>query len=121
QWKKQQAAEKQSIYRQEFSRVKKDLESRRSETVPPGFEKTFEQTRKRYWEARFKLARLLQRDDPELWRWLMPCDPVITVADDVVFFECFSADESSYGCLSVSREGFAAGSAVQLCTTNVDY
>ncbi len=51
----------------------------------------------------------------------MPCDPVITVADDVVFFECFSADESSYGCLSVSRERFGTGSAVQLGTTNVDY
>jgi hypothetical protein len=68
-----------------------------------------------------KLTRLLQKDNPELWRWLMPCDPVITVADDVVFFECFSADESSYGCLSVSREAFGAGSAVNLGTTNVDY
>jgi hypothetical protein len=64
---------------------------------------------------------LLRRDDPELWRWLVPCDPVVTVADDVVFFECFSADESSYGCLSVSREGFGTGSSVQLGTTNVDY
>ena len=61
------------------------------------------------------------RDDPELWRWLMPCDPVITVADDVVFFECFSADESSYGCLSVSRDAFGPGTAVSLGTTNVDY
>jgi len=23
---------------------------------------------------------------------LMPCDPVITVSPDVLFFECFSAD-----------------------------
>ena len=34
----------------------------------------------------------------------MPCDPVITVVDDVVFFECFSADESSYGCLTINRD-----------------
>ena len=35
----------------------------------------------------------------------MPCDPVVTVADDVVFFECFSADESSYGCLTREPRG----------------
>jgi len=121
-WKKQQTAAKQAIYRRELERAKKDLATQRGLTAPPpGFEGLFEQTRKRYWAARFKLADLLRRDDPELWRWLMPCDPVITVADDVVLFECFSADESSYGCLSVSREGFGNGSAVQLGTTNVDY
>ena len=61
------------------------------------------------------------RDDLELFRWLRPCDPVITVADDVVFFECFSADESSYGCLTVSRNAFGPSSDVSLGTTNVDY
>jgi hypothetical protein len=122
QWKKQQASAKQALYRAELDRAKKDLAAERDRTPPPpGFDALFERTRKRYWAARFKLAELLSRDDPELWRWLMPCDPVITVADDVVFFECFSADESSYGCLSVSREGFGTGCAVQLGTTNVDY
>jgi hypothetical protein len=120
-WKKQQAAARQAIYRREYDLAKKELETRREREVPPGFEKLFERTRKRYWDARFKLARLLQKDNPELWRWLMPCDPVITVADDVVFFECFSADESSYGCMSVSREAFGTGAAVNLGTTNVDY
>ena len=121
-WKKQQAAAKQAQYRSELERAKKDLAAHRALTPPaPGFEALFDRTRRRYWGARFKLADLLRRDDPELWRWLMPCDPVITVADDVVFFECFSADESSYGCLSVSREGFGTGSSVQLGTTNVDY
>ncbi len=120
-WTKQQAAARQAIYRREYDLAKKELETRREREMPPGFEKLFERTRKRYWDARFKLARLLQKDNPELWRWLMPCDPVITVADDVVFFECFSADESSYGCLSVSREAFGTGTAVSLGTTNVDY
>jgi hypothetical protein len=46
---------------------------------------------------------------------------VITVAPDVLFFECFSADESSYGCLSVDREGFGKSDGVKLGTTNVDY
>jgi hypothetical protein len=57
----------------------------------------------------------------ELWRLLMPCDPVITVAEDILFFECFSADESSYGCLSVDRDAFSASEQVSLGTTNVDY
>ncbi len=52
----------------------------------------------------------------------MPCDPVITVADDVVFFECFSADESSYGCLTVDRGGgFGHSESLKFGTTNVDY
>jgi hypothetical protein len=122
QWKQQQASLRQSIYQRELDKAKKDLaEKRNVEPPPPGFDALFERTRKRYWNARFELARLLQREDPELWRWLMPCDPVITVADDVVFFECFSADESSYGCLSVSRDAFGRSDQVCLGTTNVDY
>src|SRR5262249_53547548 len=121
-WKRQQGAAKRAMYRAELERAKRDLATERGRTPPPpGFEQLFERTRKRYWAARFKLAELMRRDDPELFRWLMPCDPVITVADDVVFFECFSADESSYGCLSVSRDGFGHSSTVQLGTTNVDY
>jgi hypothetical protein len=121
-WKTQQAAAKAALYRSELNRAQQDLATERSRISPPlGFNALFERTRKRYWAARFQLADLLRRDDPKLWRWLMPCDPVITVADDVVLFECFSADESSYGCLSASRDGFGTGSAVQLGTTNVDY
>jgi hypothetical protein len=121
-WQKQQAATRQSIYQRELKRAKDDLARQREKSpLPAGFESLFERTRKKYWNARFKLAGLLQREDPELWRWLMPCDPVVTVANDVVFFECFSADESSYGCLSVSRDAFGYAPVVQLGTTNVDY
>src|SRR5258706_13097630 len=64
----------------------------------------------------------LRRHDAELWRMLLPCDPVITVADAVVFLECFSADESSYGCLTVDRDGgFGRSDSSQDGTTNVDY
>src|SRR5262249_39733381 len=59
--------------------------------------------------------------DPELWRLLVPCDPVITVAPDCLFFECFSADESSYGCLTIDRDAFERERDVALGTTNVDY
>lgn len=77
---------------------------------------------KRYWAARRILDRRLRKENHELWRRLMPYDPVITVADDVVFFECFSVDQSSYGCLTVDRgDGFGESGQTQLGTTNVDY
>jgi hypothetical protein len=88
----------------------------------PDLEKQYEQARKRYWDARVQYSAYLRRHDMELWRQLMPCDPVITITEDVALFECFSADESSYGCLSVNRaDGFGASDNVQLGTTNVDY
>ncbi len=84
-------------------------------------EKDYRQQRSLYWGARLKYSNYLSRHDPEIWRLLMPCDPVITVAPDCLFFECFSADESSYGCLTVDREAFTGERDVALGTTNVDY
>jgi hypothetical protein len=84
-------------------------------------EKRYSRLRKAYWNARQSYSNYLLKHDPGLWRLLMPCDPVITVAPDVLFFECFSADESSYGCLTVDRGAFAAERDVALGTTNVDY
>jgi hypothetical protein len=89
--------------------------------LPEELEARFRKLRGRYWAARQKYSDHLLTHDPELWRRLMPCDPVITVAHDVLFFECFSADESSYGCLTVERDAFEAEDAVALGTTNVDY
>jgi hypothetical protein len=84
--------------------------------------KDYERARRIYWDARHRYSRYLLQHDRELWRMLMPCDPVITVADDVVFFECFSADESSYGCLTVERDGgFGPSAELKFGTTNVDY
>ena len=121
QWKSEQATARQTLYRQEVERVKQAMKERGQLAAPPGFDKLFEKTRKRYWDARFKLTNILHREDPELFRLLRPCDPIITVAEDALFFECFSADESSYGCLNVSREAFGAGAGIALGTTNVDY
>src|SRR5262249_35450361 len=101
--------------------MKKELLARQPQPLPEGLEQRFQKLRKVYWDARLKYANYLSRHDPELWRLLMPCDPVITVAPDVLFFECFSADESSYGCLSVDRSLFAQEQDVALGTTNVDY
>jgi hypothetical protein len=84
-------------------------------------EPTFNRLRSLYWNARLDYSSYLVKHDQELWRLLMPCDPVITVAPDVLFFECFSKDESSYGCLTVERGAFDREENVALGTTNVDY
>jgi hypothetical protein len=96
--------------------VRDELLAREPEPMPAGLEQKYAG-----WKARDRYSDYLIRHDPELWRLLMPCDPVITVAPDVVFFECFSADESSYGCLSVDRAAFTNERDVALGTTNVDY
>lgn len=103
--------------------AKEELEAQRaSMELPPDFQKRWKSSHGLYWAARRKYADELRRNDPELFRNLMPCDPVITVAPDVVFMECFSADESSYGCLTVERDAmFKGASSVQTGTTNVDY
>ncbi len=105
-----------------FSRERKaELKSALLEPMPATLEADFRKSRDRYWKARQQYSNYLLKHDQELWRLLMPCDPIITVADDCLFFECFSADESSYGCLSVERSAFRNEVDVALGTTNVDY
>jgi hypothetical protein len=101
--------------------AKEELLARQPALIPEGLEERFRHCRKIYWDARLNYSNYLSRHDPEMWRLLMPCDPVITVAPDVLFFECFSADESSYGCLTVERGAFSTEQDVALGTTNVDY
>ncbi|WP_435011398.1 hypothetical protein P12x_002707 [Tundrisphaera lichenicola] len=84
-------------------------------------EREYRAHRAEYWQARQDYSNYLRSHDPALWRLLMPCDPVITVSPDVLFFECFSADESSYGCLTVDRGAFDRERDVLPGTTNVDY
>lgn len=103
------------------AKAKQDLLARVPEPMPEGLEQRFQSARKSYWKCRDNYSNYLRKQDWELWRMLVPCDPVITVAPDVLFYECFSKDESSYGCLSVDRDAFGAEEAVSLGTTNVDY
>ena len=122
QWKKNEQARLGAVRRESYRAAVAEINAQRAVPLPPDFEKSFERLRRKYWDARIKYSNYLLKNDPALWRQLMPCDPVITVADDVVFFECFSADESSYGCLTVNREDvFGKSDSVQLGTTNVDY
>ncbi len=120
-WKKQEAEYERRIRTEAVKLKRSQLEAERNRPVPAGLELKFELCRRKYWDARTKYGNMLYREDPELWRMLMPCDPVITVSPDVLFFECFSADESSYGCLNVQRDAFQHESDVSTGTTNVDY
>lgn len=121
-WKAGEAARLREVRADAVEQAKAAIAAKRGEPLPAGFEREFNRHCKTYWGARQAYAEHLRKHDLELWRKLMPCDPVITVADDVVFFECFSADESSYGCLTVNREdGFGASPELKLGTTNVDY
>jgi hypothetical protein len=120
-WKKEQARKDAEI-RRAFQDKAKQAELARivKEPLPKDLEGDFRRMHRLYWNARVRWANELSRDDPELFRHLVPCDPVVTVAPDVVYFECFSKDESAYGCLTVDREALRGGDA-GLGTTNVDY
>ncbi len=120
-WKKIEKQRESLLRKDAYDRAKQDILSRREEPVEPDLEKKFNRCRADYWNARQKYSNYLRKNDPELWRMLMPCDPVITVAPDVLFFECFSADESSYGCLNVDRGAFGKCDSAKCGTTNVDY
>ncbi len=98
-----------------------ELQRRVNKPVPPDLEPRFRAMHQLYWTARRRWASELASNDPELFRALVPCDPVVTVAPDVVFFECFAKDESSYGCLFVDRDAFLGSGDAGLGTTNVDY
>lgn len=52
---------------------------------------------------------------------LFTLDPIITVHDDRVFFEAFSADQSSYGLVIADRALFSPEGEVHCGTTNVDF
>jgi hypothetical protein len=121
-WKKQEAI-KESQLRQQLTQElnKKELERISREPIRFDLEKQFKKMHQIYWHARRTWANELAANDPAMFRALVPCDPVITVAEDVVFFECFSKDESSYGCLSVDRGAFRDVKGAQPGTTNVDY
>jgi hypothetical protein len=121
-WKKQQGARDAVVRREAYAAATRAIEERRKSPEAKALQADFDGARKRYWSARQAYSDHLRVSDPQLWRQLMPCDPVITVAEDAVLFECFSSDEASYGCLSVSREdAFGPSVFLQMGTTNVDY
>ena len=78
-----QAAENQrlAVIRAGAAKGKRDeLKARDLSDMPPSLESEFNAARRKYWLARMKYSTYLMTFDRELWRLLMPCDPVITVA-----------------------------------------
>ncbi len=121
-WLAQQKHEESAIRRAHYDQAyQSELQKISKEPIPPDLEGRFRKMHSLYWSARRQWANELARNDPALFRALVPCDPVVTVAPDVVFFECFAKDESSYGCLFVDREAFEGAGEAGLGTTNVDY
>jgi hypothetical protein len=114
------AREEKELAAAAADRGRRDALREAREPMPADLPKRFQRARKRYFDARTEWLHGLWARDRKLW-WLL--DPVITVAPDVVLFECFSKDESSYGCLTVDRGAFSHQdlSAAGLGTTNVDY
>jgi len=121
-WKQQQQRLAADQRRQSAAAVQERLAGFQKQPLPQGLADRFDTSRSKYWNARNVYDRQLRQADPDLWRKLVPYDPVITVAPDVCMFECFCGDESSYGCLSVDREAaFGTSDEIQFGTTNVDY
>lgn len=120
-WKAEQDKQQRALYQHAHAEATAQIAARSAQPMPPGLEKSFRAQHRLYWDARRAWSNRLLREDRALWDRLRPCDPVVTVADDQVLFECFSKDESSYGALGVDRDGFGAGSDVACGTTNVDY
>jgi len=121
-WRKEELRREAEIRTLAFNQAKREeIERIASEPVPAGLEGDFRRMHSVYWRARRQWAAELSRNDPDMFRHLVPCDPVVTVAPDAVFFECFSKDESSYGCLLVDRDAFRGETAAATGTTNVDY
>ncbi len=122
QWQKQREAADEKLLAKLTARAEQaERDKIGKRAPPPNLDADFRRAHGEYWRARVRWANDLSRNDPELFRHLVPCDPVITVAPDTVFFEAFSKDESSYGALYVDRDAFDAAGGVALGTTNVDY
>jgi len=121
-WKKNEQQRLNTIRNETAKQARAEILARQAVAVPADIEQQYNRCRTRYWKARQAYSNFLLEHDRELWRMLMPCDPIVTVAEDVVYFECFSADEASYGCLTVDRAaGFGNSPQLQFGTTNVDY
>ncbi|HEY1068147.1 MAG TPA: metal-binding protein, partial [Pirellulales bacterium] len=120
-WKAAEAQRMRKVQADAYHAAKTKAIAERLADMPPSLPADFEKARSRYWGLRQTYANRLARENFSLWRLLMPCDPIVTVAEDVVFFECFSKDESSYGCLTVARDGGFGPGDLAVGTTNIDY
>jgi len=121
-WKKLQSQQEDAIFRQATQAAREVVLAGQAPKPTSEQIKEHKWANRRYWSARSQLTQRLRRDDRPLWRRLLPSDPIVTVAEDILAMEVFSADESSYGCLTIDRaSGFQMSEESALGTTNVDY
>ncbi len=71
-----------------------------------------------FYAQRRKYFKWLYKNDMDAWYVL---DPVVSVHPDVVLFEVFSQDESSYGRVSVPMDRLETFGELRFGTTNIDY
>src|SRR5262249_47441187 len=74
----EQKKREEALRRAAYAQTRRELLQRKPEPIPPELEARFRRLRTTYWDARQKYSNYLMQHDPELWRLLMPCDPVIT-------------------------------------------
>src|SRR5688572_18695433 len=79
-WKQQQDTLARRARREKADLIHARVASAAKAPMPPGLASAFEKSRKKYWNARTAYDLALRELDPELWRKLVPYDPVITVA-----------------------------------------
>ena len=121
-WKKSQAQQEHSLFQHAAQAAREVVLAGQAPKPSSEQIKQHKSATQRYWAARSRLTQQLRRDDQPLWRRLLPSDPIVTVADDILAMEVFSADESSYGCLTIDRAaGFQMSGEPAPGTTNVDY
>ncbi len=115
-WVQEQEESMLAEFMAQAGEVKQDVDRVRSEL------KTIRQESAKimgpYRKAEAKYFSYLYKHDKDAWFVL---DPVITVHPDQVFYECFSQDESTYGCLRCGHNIFDQVGDVAYGTTNVDY
>lgn len=121
-WKRQQSLHENTIRRTAMEQARQTVAAGLAPQPTEELKLQHRRALNRYWKARSTLNVRLRQQNETLWRRLMTYDPVITVADDVIFFECFSSDESSYGCLTLDRDACFSGAQDAVAgTTNIDY
>ena len=100
-YKAEQIVREAGIRRQVASQTEAAILKEINPDLPDGYvadlAKRYGKLRKSYWGARHRYSTYLCKHDPDLWRLLMPCDPVITVAPDCLFFECSARTRAATG------------------------
>lgn len=103
----------QALVREQINQEIDSLEKEKEQ-----LEHEWKETWKNYYPLERPFWKFIQQRDHDLW---MVLDPVITVHPDIVSFEAFSNDESTYACLAVNADQFEMKQDPQYGTTNIDF